>query len=54
MTTAAPNKPSDHLWMAAAFATTNACMLAGMSLFAKLLGQHMGPIEVTFFRNAFP
>lgn len=29
-----------------------AAMLATMSLFAKLLGQHFGPIEVTFFRNS--
>ncbi len=49
----ANTKPSDHLWMATAFATLNAVMLAGMSLFAKLLGEYMGPIEVTFFRNAF-
>lgn len=53
MNVAASHKPSDHIWMAAAFASINACMLGGMSLFAKLLGQYLGPIEVTFFRNAF-
>ncbi|MBI1302087.1 MAG: EamA family transporter [Alphaproteobacteria bacterium] len=33
------------------FAALNAFMLAAMSLFAKLLTQSFGPIEVTFFRN---
>ncbi len=33
------------------FALVNAAMLAGMSLFAKLLATYFGPIEVTFFRN---
>ena len=46
-------KPKDHLWLAIGFASINACMLAGMSLFAKLLSEYFGPIEVTFFRNAF-
>ena len=46
-------KPCDHLWLAIGFASLNAFMLAGMSLFAKLLAQYFGPIEVTFFRNAF-
>ncbi len=35
------------------FAALNALMLAGMSLFAKLLSQYHGPVEVTFFRNIF-
>ncbi len=42
-----------NLWLAIGFASTNAFMLAGMSLFAKILGQYYGPVEVTFFRNAF-
>lgn len=49
-----PNKSlKDHLWLAIGFASINAFMLAGMSLFSKLLSQYLGPIEVTFFRNAF-
>lgn len=47
------SEPRDHLWLAIMFATINACMLAGMSLFSKLLAQFYGPVEVTFFRNAF-
>lgn len=47
------NKPCDNLWLAIGFASLNAAMLAGMSLFAKLLSEYFGPIEVTFFRNAF-
>lgn len=35
------------------FAALNALMLAGMSLFAKLLANYYGPVEVTFFRNIF-
>lgn len=35
------------------FALLNAFMLACMSLFAKLLATYYGPVEVTFFRNAF-
>ena len=35
------------------FAAINAFMLAGMSLFAKLLATYFGPVEVTFFRNIF-
>lgn len=34
-------------------ALTNAFMLAAMSLFAKLLADYFGPVEVTFFRNLF-
>ncbi len=41
------------LAMGIVFAILNALMLAGMSLFAKLLSQYHGPIEVTFFRNIF-
>lgn len=41
------------LFMGIFFAVINAFMLAAMSLFAKLLAQHFGPVEVTFFRNAF-
>lgn len=33
------------------FALLNALALSAMSLFAKLLGNYFGPIEVTFFRN---
>lgn len=47
------NKPADQLYLAIGFAMLNAAMLAAMSLFAKLLSQYFGPIEVTFFRNAF-
>lgn len=35
------------------FALINAFMLASMSLFAKLLAEYFGPVEVTFFRNLF-
>ncbi len=45
--------PKSPLIMAILLATINAFMLAGMSLFAKLLSAYYGPIEVTFFRNAF-
>ncbi len=41
------------LIMGIIFAVINAFMLAGMSLFAKMLSQYYGPVEVTFFRNAF-
>lgn len=44
-------KVKDHLLLAITFAMLNAGMLAGMSLFAKLLSQYYGAIEVTFFRN---
>lgn len=44
-------KPKDHLIFAALFAATNAAMLGGMSLFAKMLGNYFGAIEVTFWRN---
>lgn len=43
----------DNLIFAVALASLNAFMLAGMALFAKLLAANMGPLEVTFFRNAF-
>lgn len=46
-------KPKDHLWLAIGFASINAAMLAAMSMFAKLLSEYFGPVEVTFFRNAF-
>lgn len=52
-TTLISTKPKDHLWMAIGFASINAFMLAGMSLFSKLLAQYYGPLEVTFFRNVF-
>ena len=42
-----------NLILAITFASINALMLAGMSLFAKMLTQYYGPVEVTFFRNAF-
>lgn len=45
--------PDDRLWMAICLACINALMLAGMSLFSKLLSHYFGPIEVTFFRNFF-
>ena len=49
-----PNdKLTQNLWLAIGFASINACMLAVMSMCAKLLGEFFGPIEVTFFRNAF-
>ena len=41
------------LFMGILFAAINAFMLAGMSLFAKLLATYFGPVEVTFFRNIF-
>ncbi len=40
-----------NLWLAVGFASLNAVMLASMSMFAKLLAQYFGPVEVTFFRN---
>ena len=39
--------------LSVACALLNAFMLASMSLFAKLLATYYGPVEVTFFRNAF-
>ncbi len=33
------------------FAVINAFMLAGMSLFSKLLATYFGAVEITFFRN---
>lgn len=39
------------LWIGILFAAINAFMLAGMSLFSKLLFTYYGPIEITFFRN---
>ena len=44
-------KPKDQLLLAIAFACVNAAMLGFMGLFAKLLSEYFGPIEVTFFRN---
>ena len=44
-------KPTDHLLKAMGFACLNAFMRSGMSLFAKLLTQSFGPIEVVFLRN---
>lgn len=41
----------DQLMLAIGFASINAFMLAAMGLFAKLLGEYYGAIEVTFFRN---
>lgn len=32
-------------------AAIDAFMIAGMSLFSKLLSQYFGPVEITFFRN---
>lgn len=46
------NKPCDNLWLGIGFASLNAAMLGAMSLFAKLLAEYFGPVEVTFFRNA--
>ena len=33
------------------FALAAALMLASMNMFAKLLGNYLGPIEITFYRN---
>jgi len=46
-------KLGDNLWLAIGFASINAMMLAAMGLFGKMLAAYFGPIEVTFFRNAF-
>ncbi len=46
-------KASVSLVMGVLFALFNALMLSSMSLFAKLLAQYFGPVEVTFFRNIF-
>lgn len=48
MNTAVPNATL----RAASYAGVGAFMLASMSLFAKVLGDTTGPIEVTFLRNA--
>lgn len=45
------DKTKDQLMLAIGFASINAFMLAAMGLFAKLLGEYYGAIEVTFFRN---
>lgn len=42
---------SKTTYIAIMFALINAFMLAGMSLFSKLLFTYFGPIEITFFRN---
>ena len=42
-----------NLLLAIMFASLNAAMLAAMGLFGKMLATYFGPIEVTFFRNAF-
>ena len=47
------SKTKDQLMLAIGFASINAFMLAAMGLFAKLLGEYFGPLEVTFFRNGF-
>ena len=39
------------LYIAIAFASLNALMLAGQTLFSKLLANYFGPIEINFFRN---
>jgi drug/metabolite transporter (DMT)-like permease len=43
--------PRSTTSLAIQYALLNACMLSAMGLFAKLLGQYFGPVEVTFFRN---
>lgn len=43
---------TQNLSKAFILALFNAVMLSAMSMFAKLLGQHYGPLEVTFFRNS--
>lgn len=48
-----PPSTQSSLIAAFIFASLNALMLAGMSLFAKLLSTYYGPVEVTFFRNIF-
>lgn len=47
------NPSKNQLMLGIIFALINAFMLAGMSLFAKLLSTYFGPVEVTFFRNIF-
>lgn len=42
---------NQNITAAILFALLNAFALSAMSLFAKLLGNYFGPIEVTFFRN---
>ncbi|MCC6598001.1 MAG: DMT family transporter [Alphaproteobacteria bacterium] len=46
-------KSRDNLWLAIVFASINAFMLAGMSLFSKLLSQYYGPLEIAFLRKIF-
>ena len=43
---------TQNLTTAFILALFNALMLSSMSLFAKLLGQYFGPLEITFFRNS--
>lgn len=45
------NQQNDNLILGVGFACLNAFMLAATTLFAKILGQYFGPIEVTFIRN---
>ena len=47
------SKSFSPITMGIIYASINAFMLAVMSLFAKLLAQYFGPVEVTFFRNVF-
>ncbi len=45
--------PKNKVTLGILFAVINAFMLAGMSLFTKLLSQYFGAAEVVFFRNIF-
>lgn len=47
------NRDKKQFYWAVSFALINACMLAAMSLFGKMLAQYFQPMEVTYFRNLF-
>ena len=47
----APHTLQQNILLAAGFSFLNAGLLSGMTMFAKLLSQYFGPIEITFFRN---
>lgn len=45
------DKPQDNTFLAILFALFNAAMLTSMNMFAKLLGEHFPPEQITFFRS---
>lgn len=47
------NPDKKQFYWAVIFSLINACMLAAMGLFGKMLAQYFQPVEVTYFRNLF-